>query len=236
MVYGRNISEPWVSEAIAALEMILPWGTYLRGGPLNIADASLIEELKLVELARPKRQREFLAGRHYARQALVAAGGSSVPIGIGALRAPRWPDGFVGTISHTDRLCAAIVARTRDISGIGMDIEESTPLSPDLHSLVVQPGELSDAHELSNRLGFDAAKLIFVAKEAFYKLYSPLTGVFLDFLDVALEIDTNRSCFLVRLASENLPAFRGAREALGRFGSADGFIFAVIGLASKIEL
>src|SRR5262245_29080334 len=63
------------------------------------------------------RVREFTLGRLCARRALEALGHAPVPILRGPGREPLWPDGLVGSITHTRRYCAAVVApRTRLVS------------------------------------------------------------------------------------------------------------------------
>ena len=80
-----------------------------------------------VSLARavPTRQREFLAGRFCAREALreIAPQRADATLAIGENRAPIWPDGTVGSITHTGGIAAAAVARTSDARAIGLDVE-----------------------------------------------------------------------------------------------------------------
>ncbi|MBW2215557.1 MAG: hypothetical protein JRF48_14335 [Deltaproteobacteria bacterium] len=57
---------------------------------------------------------QFTAGRVCSRIALGRLGvAATTPVLRGEDRAPIWPPGFVGTITHTDTWCAAAVARTR---------------------------------------------------------------------------------------------------------------------------
>ena len=52
------------------------------------------------------RQAEFVAGRFAALHALKAAGCSSIEeITVNGDRSPRWPEGFVGSITHTSGIC-----------------------------------------------------------------------------------------------------------------------------------
>src|SRR3979409_1002599 len=51
--------------------------------------------------ATQKRQREFLAGRWCAEEALQCLGAGSTHVAMAKDRAPIWPDGVVGSITHT---------------------------------------------------------------------------------------------------------------------------------------
>src|SRR4030081_3796126 len=51
--------------------------------------------------ATQKRQREFLAGRWCAEKALQCLGAGSTHVAMAKDRAPIWPAGVVGSITHT---------------------------------------------------------------------------------------------------------------------------------------
>ncbi|MBN1173619.1 MAG: 4'-phosphopantetheinyl transferase, partial [Micromonosporaceae bacterium] len=66
-------------------------------------DARMLpEEAPLVARAVPRRRAEFTTGRHCARLALASLGVEPAAILAGPDRAPRWPAGIVGTITHCD--------------------------------------------------------------------------------------------------------------------------------------
>src|ERR1700733_6978483 len=89
----------------------------------------LPEEDVYVAGAARKRVREFTAGRNCARQALTGLG--LKPCGIpGAGRAPVFPLGISGSITHTDNYCAAAAVRIADVLSIGIDAEVNVALSP----------------------------------------------------------------------------------------------------------
>src|SRR5262249_40222461 len=136
------------------------------------------EELAAISNAVPKRQAEFATARVCARDALRRLG-----VAAGALvpypdRSPRWPDGVVGSITHTEDQCAVVVCRSTEVRGLGLDIEQDTPLSPELLALICTKNERQRIAEDPERLG----KLFFSAKEAFYKCQYPITKTVLDFL------------------------------------------------------
>ena len=60
-----------------------------------------------------KRQREFATGRRLAHGLLTELGVGGGPLLPGRDRAPIWPDGVVGTISHSRAWCVVAAARGR---------------------------------------------------------------------------------------------------------------------------
>jgi 4'-phosphopantetheinyl transferase EntD len=218
------------SDTIAAMRRLLPPGAVIRGGGLCPRHGIIFpEEEKFIAGAAEKRRREFYAGRIYARRGLLELGQHPVPILPAPSRAPVWPDGFVGSISHCASVCAAIVARTASVRGIGVDIDDAAPLGSDVADLVCRPADVTGRRRQEALLGIDLPKLVFVAKEAFYKLYHPMTGVFLDFSDVELIIDPWAREFEARLANGG-PPVHGRRHFHGKFGRHDRTIFAVAAL------
>lgn len=146
---------------------------------------TLADEAAHLRQALEPRQREFAAGRAAARDAMAQLGLDPMAIPAAADRAPLWPQGVRGSISHSNSLCAAVL--TRDAASLGLDIEADMPLDADLLSTIC-----SD-YEQARIAGPDQlwlAKLIFSAKEASYKAQYPLTQMLFGFdhLDVALDL------------------------------------------------
>ncbi len=129
-----------------------------------------------------KRRCEFLTGRRYAEYGLQRLACPDLFVGINSDRSPVWPEGFCGSISHSDTLCAAMVARRSTLRSVGLDLERAGSLSPDLAAVVCNSEEVNAGCDLT---------LIFSAKEAFYKLWSPMTGVFLDFADLSVDLGSH---------------------------------------------
>lgn len=131
-----------------------------------------------------KRRRELRAGRVAAHRALAQAGAASAsaPILKGPRGEPLWPAGWVGAISHSDRLAAALVAPSTATAGVGLDVEQlDREVPPEVVALVTRASE-------RGWIGADSARFLAVwsAKEAIFKATFPLAGVFLDFLDAEL--------------------------------------------------
>jgi len=143
------------------------------------------DELPYVSKAVPKRVREFTAGRHIARRALrhmnVAA--SSIPVAKN--RCPVWPDGIVGSISHTDDIVGVALARTQDYVSVGFDIEAGRAVKPELFNMFLTDDE---SYHIDPIAESELATLIFSCKESVYKAVYPLVGEFLEFRDLEISI------------------------------------------------
>lgn len=140
------------------------------------------EEAAHVARAVPKRQREFAAGRRAARKALADLGQGSCPLMARPDRAPAWPAGFIGSISHCDDLCIALCAKADSFQSIGCDVEEIAPMSDAVAEAVTTPDERG---WLAQQAVFGPLHL-FSAKEAVYKALFPLTKTMIDFSDLEI--------------------------------------------------
>jgi 4'-phosphopantetheinyl transferase EntD len=108
---------------------------------------------------------------------------------MGAQREPVWPDGFVGSLTHTDGFCAAAVARRERFLAVGIDAEPDVPLEPNIAERVSSESEIALAAVYVGNDPGRAAHLVFSAKEAFYKCQFPLSRTFLGFEDVRLDVE-----------------------------------------------
>jgi len=161
--------------------------------------------------ALPIRRREFAAGRAAARRALVALGLPPAPIPMAPDRAPIWPEGLFGSISHSASLCLAVVGRAP--LSLGLDLEPDAPLEEDLLPTICRPEELARLPEPARG---NLARLIFSAKEATYKALYPLTGVILDFADLEVTLEPEAGRFTARL-NRPLAPFAMGDLLRGRF-------------------
>jgi enterobactin synthetase component D / holo-[acyl-carrier protein] synthase len=158
-------------------------------------DAPLFaEEEHIIVGAPPARRAEFTSVRLCARRALEEWGVPSGPLLPDVRGAPRWPAGFVGSMTHCAGYAAAVVASSRDVLGIGLDAEPHLPLPPEVLDKVAgasEQGHLADMTDLDPSTRWD--RLLFCAKEAVYKLWSPLTGAWLGFHDAEVHLETDPS-------------------------------------------
>lgn len=123
---------------------------------------------------------EFAAGRHCAREALLALGEEPVAVPRRPDRQPAWPEGIVGSISHASGYCGAVVARVSTCAGLGFDVEEWGRMRPRLWRRIATPAELTWLRARTDG-GERWATLLFSAKEAFYKAQYPTSATFLGF-------------------------------------------------------
>ena len=171
-----------------ALETLLP--AAVRAVVRRIPEEELEltpSELEAVSRAVPKRRREFAAGRASAREALRSFGVEVSDL----LRLPdgqvAWPEGFVGTISHTRSWCAAAVGRETDLLGLGLDIEKVGRMSAGAARHVMSANEL----ERCDRSAFGTATawtVTFSAKESIYKCLYPMVRRFIGFDEATIEL------------------------------------------------
>jgi 4'-phosphopantetheinyl transferase EntD len=181
----------------------------------------------LVAQAGEKRRGEFAAGRAAARAALAQIGAPAGPILACDRGGPIWPPGVVGSISHTDRWAIAVASER--LQALGVDLESDDALDRALAEIVCRPEERRPDADLARR-GIDAAKLRFVAKEAFYKAVFPRARRFLDFEDVCICFDLAADRFDARFVGVSdggpVPA-----EASGAFRRQGGLLCAVCAIA-----
>jgi 4'-phosphopantetheinyl transferase EntD len=173
------------------LDSILPSTVAVREqvGARRCAAPLFPEEKLSVVGAVAERREEFAAGRLCAREALARLGVGPRPIPSGSDRAPVWPSGYVGSVTHCPGYVAAAVARCRDHAAIGIDAEIDAPLPEGVLELVANEQE----RQLLSGLGAGRSpawdRLLFSAKEAVFKACYQLTGRSLGFEDADLDID-----------------------------------------------
>jgi 4'-phosphopantetheinyl transferase EntD len=179
------------------------------------------ESASLSPRAVARRRNEFAAGRSAARDAVAQLGLKPGPILAGHDRAPIWPDGLVGSITHSRDCAMAAVARRDDAKGIGIDVEESTPLEDKLFNIICSESERAWLQTQAEPALM--AKLIFSAKEAAYKCQYPLSKRLFGFEGMELEIDLKGRAFQARFTEDQPPFGRGAAIP-GRFAIGAGLI------------
>lgn len=168
-----------------------------------------------------KRRREFAAGRAAAHQAMRALGQDPVPIPVGENRAPIWPAGLVGSITHTRSCAMAVVAPHGPLRGLGIDVEEDKPLADDLWPAICSETEQSWLRQQDNP--GQLAKLVFSAKEAAYKCQFAVSQRYYGFDGMELRIDLTRHSFSARFCADQ-PPFACGDCIEGRFAIGAGLI------------
>lgn len=195
--------------------------TGVDGDPMTIRD----EERAGVARAIPRRQREFAAGRAAARAAMRQLGWPACAVPARPDRSPAWPEGLVGSISHTADTCVAVVAAREHRPSIGIDLEPDQGLAEDLWRTIGTPLECRRLMEAPQDLRPRLATRLFTAKEAFYKWQFPLTGQWLDFQDVSVVWNSTGDGFSVRLT--RLRPERPGAEPVGQLLLCEGLVVAL---------
>jgi 4'-phosphopantetheinyl transferase EntD len=176
-----------------------------------------------------ERRREFTTARGCARAALAALGLPPAPLVPGPLGAPRWPDGVVGSMTHCCGYRAAAVARATDCAALGIDAEPALPLPVTVAGRIVSaPEERWLRQVFPARDGLPLDRLLFCAKEAAYKAFSPWAGALHGFRDFTVlpSPDGTFRAVLPRLPRPSPVAL--PREAAGRWTQCRGHLLAVL--------
>ncbi len=158
-----------------------------------------------------RRQAEYFYGRLAASMALDLLGVDKRDIGNGAWREPLWPDGVIGSISHSAGLAAAVVAdrESNRGCGIGIDIESIAGIADEAAlDGVMSAREHDRLRELGGGWPHQAlARLVFSAKESFFKASFATVGRHFDFDAIELvRGDMDRRVLAFRITAGLAPA------------------------------
>jgi 4'-phosphopantetheinyl transferase EntD len=154
------------------------------------------EETAISGQAVAKRRADFVTGRAAANRAMRQLGiEAPPPLRQGKLREPLWPEGIVGSITHSRPWTIAVAARRSAISAIGIDLESSARMKEEDISR-----QIGSESELAWMRGFGdpvrALTMIFSSKEAVFKAFiSPHCQRYFDFKDVQLVWLSERESF-----------------------------------------
>jgi enterobactin synthetase component D len=205
----------------------------LLGAPRAAAFKLCVAFPPQLDTAVASRQFEFVAGRAASQRALWGAGfRGQAQLPVSTKRRPVWPEGFVGSISHSQGVAwAAAASRTR-LEAIGIDMEHLLEVEPaaELAPSVMGRAEIEAAQR--SHLGLGAyVTLLFSAKESLYKCLNPLLDVefgFHDILAKPIQADTER--IELQLVTTLAPNFHAGREFEVRFRIQDGMAWTAVEL------
>lgn len=210
------------------LAPLLPRGISVAETRAEIEAPLFREEERALGFAVEGRRREFVTGRACAREALARLGLPERAIPAEASRAPRWPVGVVGSITHCSGYRAAAVGRAVDFDAVGVDAEPNLRLPGGVLGAIALPVERERVAQLLR----DAAgpcwdRLLFSIKEAVFKAWFPMTGTKLDFDDAEIGFETGGR-FSVRLRVPHR-----APDLSGRWAVANGLLATAIVLPHR---
>lgn len=183
------------------------------------------EEQLLVAHAVPKRQREFATGRLCARRLLARIGFDQPPLMSSSNGSPLWPTNVVGSISHTSSICVVVVAPRTQLIGVGIDVEPDEPIESMLWPSICTPGELQWLALYPQIVKGRLVRLIFSAKESFYKCQFPLLKRRLDFHDIEARPDLATGRLNLRVLDDPHEPPLNQATITGRWLSRNGWIF-----------
>lgn len=191
--------------------------------PATPSEDLLPDETAAIANAVEKRRREFAAGRRAARLAMSTLGMPQQPVLSGPDRAPIWPFGMTGSISHTSSHCVACVTSVEKYHSLGVDIEDREPLEASLLDIVCVPEEQDwlKQQPLSERGRL--AKLLYSVKESAYKCQYPLTGQILDFAAFSVSLDAASNSFAA-IFTETVGSFHKGHRLNGKFANSEGLV------------
>ena len=180
-----------------------------------------------------KRQAEYLAGRLCAREALRRVTGQASVPAVGEDRAPQWPRGVVGSITHGDNWAAALVAPEDRWRALGMDVERLLPAerAQRLQGEILTPAELLRLQDLDENARALRISLTFSVKESLFKALYPLTLMRFYFHDAEL-LDVGDDSVRLRLLIDLNAHWRSGAELDGQFGLFDGKVLSLVAVAA----
>ena len=184
-------------------------------------------EIDELPRAVEKRRREYIAGRVAAHRAMEKLGLTARPVLANRSRAPSWPRGLTGSLSHNDTICVAAVARSSQVRSLGIDVEDDAPLAADLVATVCTLEERAWLATQPEAARGNLAKLIFSAKEAVYKCQYPVSHRVLEFTAVLVTPDTDTGQFEATFLESSGP-FPAHARLDGRFAVTGGLIHTAV--------
>jgi len=124
-------------------------------------------------LGKPKNT-DFETGRECALEALRKLGYANATVPRGGSGEPLWPEGVVGSITHTYEYCAAAVAAADEVRKLGIDAELHRELKEGVLEIIANADEMQMIRQLPEGIHWDV--VLFSAKESIYKAWFPLSG------------------------------------------------------------
>lgn len=227
-------------QGLATLFEGSPHQVELQGQAFSISLARLDEMLSGCALAPilpatlggavRKRQLSFLGGRLCAEKALADLGLANTGVPVGRWGEPVWPDGVLGSITHTSQCAFAFVAADNRYLGVGIDSEE---VGETAVSAIVDLCCTNAEREAWIRPQADAARVtaIFCAKEALYKAAHHMVQRFIGFDEVET-VEFNGETLVLRPVEEGV--LDGVlRDVTVRIVNEFGFVHASVAIGLK---
>ncbi len=181
----RTMSSISANRLSSCLRRILPARVSVAALDVEDVDISALPDDLILDNAGAKRQRQYAAGRLAAWQAIEACGHAPVYPAKGNDREPLWPQGLVGSISHTDYFALAAATGASTAASLGIDLEALHDLRPGLPEKILTSSELSLLRSTGSYTDESVLKL-FSFKECVYKAVYPVFGRYVGFREVEI--------------------------------------------------
>jgi len=204
---------------------VIAFETRIGGTPEDLFPIEREHVIRAVDT----RVAEFAAGRMCARAAMAVLGLEPTPVPAGKDRAPIWPTGVVGTITHTDDYCVAVVGEATRFAALGIDAEAAGRLKPDLWHLTLHTEERKALLGMPEEAARARATVLFSAKEAFYKCQYAMTKSWVGFEDVIVKVEGD--AFDVTVVEQTRPVARIQKRWTGRYLTDESLVLAAVALA-----
>lgn len=174
-------------------------------------------------LAAARRRAEFIAGRRCAAEAIRHLTGRPIFPGMGEDRAPIWPEGVVGAISHSRDRAIALAGSNSRFCGIGIDIEKLLT-GEEARDIAPQALTANERHKLGKDIDPFMTGLIFSAKESLFKALYPTVKRLFFFEAAELSAYDADGSGSLRLTADLTGNWREGTEIAFRFSHFDGLV------------
>lgn len=188
---------------------------------------------KALVRAGPRRLAEFVAGRACAREAVRRLTAEATAPGLGPDRAPVWPEGITGSISHCGGSAIAVAGAVSRYLGLGIDLERhlSAAEAKDIAPLMLNDAE---RQRLGIRLDKDTISLIFSAKESLFKALSARIGP-IPFFKAFELVTLDQGIVRFRLHEAQSPHWHENREFPVHLGEVGGLFATLAAIAHEFR-
>lgn len=193
------------------------------------SDQLMPEELVCIKNAAGLRRNTFSSGRAAARTALAQAGLPASALLRNEDGSVQWPEGVLGSLTHTNDWAIAAVAVTAMSEAVclGVDLEQIQPLNDGVLKLIATDVERTQIAEASSTQWLPVA--LFSMKESVYKCLRPSFGRFINFHDVEiLNLASGRP--RIRLITDALQAHCNAEQIELRMAVTSEHVFTLVWL------
>ena len=167
-----------------------------------------VDEREHIGRAVESRQFAYSTGRYLAKRALAEIGVEVSSIPTHASRRPLWPEGVVGSITHSRRYAIAVVGFRSGLAGIGVDLEVAGRVTENIAGTVMSADERDWCLGLSLRgAGGSCPRTAytanFSAKEAVFKAVNPIVGLMVGFREVEIRWLADERAFTATYVGRN---------------------------------